>query len=367
MVISPRFLRFSELTPIQSQMQTRASTRMRMPQAGLREATSAMTNSRSGIMAPGTIANKALSMSRMEPSHPVAQEELTPPEATRTKAANPETRRVGSVARQPPPTTKTHSRGSSYASSTMTRSAAPASRTGPFSSTVGPGTRPASAMSRPQSFNGRRPVGASIPRAASALDTHMEDTSPSVLGKRKGMPQISLIPTRVASCPDGQTTPGLEQAWTEPSGIRSLSISEGSACSPAPSIASTVPFSPRTPVFRDYCGIAKPPALRTRVSSVSLFATPVNCDRTPSISPRRPFKKPSVPLFLTKESSTRSFDHVTGPEWDQDSREKNLDNLMKTLMDQMNQQGQASTGLKETVDLYKTRSESARKNLSQSN
>ncbi|KAK9857890.1 hypothetical protein MYU51_020243 [Penicillium brevicompactum] len=339
-----------------SQMQTRASTRMRMPQAGLREASSAMTNSRSGIMAPGTIANKAMSMSRMEPSPPLAQQALTPSEATRPKAANPETRRAGSIARQPPPTAKTHSRGNSYASSTMSRSTAPASRNGPFSSTVGPGTRPTSAMSRPQSsFNGRRPVGASIPRAASALDTHMEDTSPSVLGKRKGMSQISLIPTRAPSCPVGPVTPGLDQGWNEASGIAALFISEGSVCSPTPSIASTIPWSPRTPVPREIHGTPKPPVLRNCASAASLFTTPMRYDGTPSISPRRPFKKPSIPVFLTKESTTRSFDHVTGPEWDQDSREKSLDMLMTTFMEKMNQQGQASTGLKETVDLYKTR------------
>ncbi|OQD82827.1 hypothetical protein PENANT_c019G10808 [Penicillium antarcticum] len=209
--------------------QTRASTRTRIPQ-GLREASSATTNSRSGIMPPGSIASKAMSMSRMQYTEAMLQQELTTYEATRPKTANPETKRPGSVTRQP--TTKAHSRGNSYASSNMSRSTTPASRAanGPFSSTVGPGSRPPSAMSRPNtSFNGRRPVGASIPRAASALDTHMEDTSPSVLGKRKG------------------------------------------------------------------------------------------------------------------------------PEWDQDSRERNMEELMQTFMSHMNQQGQASSGLKETVEVYKTR------------
>ncbi|KAJ6049147.1 hypothetical protein N7444_005863 [Penicillium canescens] len=184
--------------------QTRASTRTRIPQ-GLREASSATTNSRSGIMPPGSIASKAMSMSRMEDTEPMLRQELTTPEATRPKTANPETKRPGSVTRQP--TTKAHTRGNSR-----------------------PRLPPPSAMSRPQaSFNGRKPVGASIPRAASALDTHMEDTSPSVLGKRKG------------------------------------------------------------------------------------------------------------------------------PEWDQDSRERNMEELMQTFMTHMNQQGQASSGLKETVEVYKTR------------
>ncbi|CAP80934.1 Pc12g13070 [Penicillium rubens Wisconsin 54-1255] len=198
------------------QTRTRSSTRTRLPQVGLREASSATTNSRSGIMAPGTIANN----------------ELTSPEATRPKTANPETKRPGSVTRQPSTTTRVHTRGNSYSSSTMSRPTAPTTRAanGSFSSTVGPGTRPATAMSRHQSsFNGRRPVGASIPRAASALDTHMEDASPSVLGKRKG------------------------------------------------------------------------------------------------------------------------------PEWDQASREKSMEGLMQTIMAQVNQQGQASSGLKDTVELYKSR------------
>ncbi|KAJ6152204.1 hypothetical protein N7497_006523 [Penicillium chrysogenum] len=217
----------------ESTTRTRSSTRTRLPQAGLREASSATTNSRSGIMAPGTIANKAMSMSRMEEEHePLAQHELTSPEATRPKTANPETKRPGSVTRQPSTTTRVHTRGNSYSSSTMSRPTAPTTRAanGSFSSTVGPGTRPATAMSRHQSsFNGRRPVGASIPRAASALDTHMEDASPSVLGKRKG------------------------------------------------------------------------------------------------------------------------------PEWDQASREKSMEGLMQTIMAQVNQQGQASSGLKDTVELYKSR------------
>lgn len=48
-----------------SQSHPRASTRSRLPQPGLREMTSATTNSRSGIPPPGSIANKATSASRM--------------------------------------------------------------------------------------------------------------------------------------------------------------------------------------------------------------------------------------------------------------------------------------------------------------
>lgn len=50
------------------QTHARASTRSRIPQAGLREMTSATTNSRSGILPPGSIANKATSVSRTQHS-----------------------------------------------------------------------------------------------------------------------------------------------------------------------------------------------------------------------------------------------------------------------------------------------------------
>ncbi|KAJ5835393.1 hypothetical protein N7447_001419 [Penicillium robsamsonii] len=335
---------------------TRASTRTRLPQAGLREASSATTNSRSGIMAPGTIANKAMSMSRMEDLESLAQHELTAPKATRPKTANPETRRPGPVTRQANTTTKAHNRGNSYSSSTMSRPTAPVTRpaNGSFSSTVGPGTRPASAMSRYQpSFNGRRPVGASIPRAASALDTHMEDASPSVLGKRKGMLQFPLFPSRIPSCPVGTVSPGLAEGWNGIGELAALSLSEKPVPFPSPSNLATVPVLPSTP-FRNVTTPESPGHVQSSSSS-SFFTVPTAPYRTPSHSQRRIIKKSSNSAFLTKGSSIRSFDNITGPEWDQDSREKSMEGLMQTLLAQVNQQGQASSGLKETVDLYKTR------------
>ncbi|KAG0160947.1 hypothetical protein PDIDSM_8479 [Penicillium digitatum] len=332
---------------------TRSSTRTRLPQAGLREATSATTNSRSGIMAPGTIANKAMNISRMEDTEPLAQHELTAPEATCPKTSNPETRRPGPVTRPPNSTSKAHSRGNSYSSSTISRPTVPASRTtnGSFSSTIGPGARPASAMSRHQSsFNGRKPIGASIPRAASALDTHMEDVSPSVLGKRKGMPQFPLSPSRIPSCPVGPTSPVMDDGWDGFGELTALSESEKPVSFPNPSNLVTVPVLPSTP-FREI-SFPKSPGCVQSSSSSSFFTAP---PQTLSHYQRRSVKKPSHPAFLTKGSSIRSFDNITGPEWDQASREKSIEGLMQTFMAQVNQQGQASSGLKETVDLYKSR------------
>ncbi|KAJ6063406.1 uncharacterized protein N7446_007526 [Penicillium canescens] len=297
--------------------QTRASTRTRIPQ-GLREASSATTNSRSGIMPPGSIASKAMSMS-----------------PTRPKTANPETKRPGSVTRQP--TTKAHTRGNSR-----------------------PRLPPPSAMSRPQaSFNGRKPVGASIPRAASALDTHMEDTSPSVLGKRKGTRIFSFSPSRIPLYSLGPVTPRLEETCDEFGQSPETSCLEEAVFSPNLTHAMTIPVVRPTPSLNGPSGIPTPPGLVQAVPPPECFIVPARPSRTPSRTPsassmRSPPKPPPRP-FLSKGSSTKSFDHVTGPEWDQDSRERNMEELMQTFMTHMNQQGQASSGLKETVEVYKTR------------
>ncbi|KAJ5589730.1 hypothetical protein N7450_003702 [Penicillium hetheringtonii] len=151
----------------------RASTRSRLPQPGLREMTSATTNSRSGILPPGSIANKATSVS-----------------PTRPKAPNPtDIKRSGSTMRHTTSTTKPHTRGNSYASSTMSRPGPTSTRPGAggFSSTVGAGSiRPTSAMSRPASSIGTRKLhGSSISRPATSMDTRMDDAAGSILGKRK--------------------------------------------------------------------------------------------------------------------------------------------------------------------------------------
>ncbi|OQD70199.1 hypothetical protein PENDEC_c025G00521 [Penicillium decumbens] len=151
--------------------QSRASTRSRIPHPGLREMNPATTNSRSGIPPPGSIANKG---------------SVSP---TRSKPANdPEPNKSASVSRPIAGAPKAHTRGNSFASSTMSRIGSTASRStnGTFSNTMGYSGRPASAMSRPNSALGARKLnGASIPRPATSLDTHAEDGA-SVLGKRKG-------------------------------------------------------------------------------------------------------------------------------------------------------------------------------------
>jgi kinesin family protein C1 len=246
----------------------------------------------------------------------------------------------------------------------MSRSTTPASRAanGPFSSTVGPGSRPPSAMSRPQSsLNGRRPIGASIPRAASALDTHMEDTSPSVLGKRKGMRIFSLSPSRIPRYSLGSMTPGMEDVCHEFGQSAEPCEPEEVVFSPSLAHVMTIPVVPSTPFPKGPSEIQSPPGPLQAVPPPKCFLVPTRPLRTASASSLRSPSKPLSRSFLSKDSSTKSFDHATGPEWDQDSRERNMEELMQTFMTHMNQQGQASSGLKETVEVYKTRSKSIRR------
>jgi hypothetical protein len=158
--------------------------------------TSGMTNSRSGLPQPGTIASKTSSLSH------------TTRARSATQAPEPSRSGTGSLPPSRPGTSmgRVHTRTNSYASSTLTRSASTASRTTRtnFSSTVGPGSRPPSHAPRPHtSLAGpRKPTGHSITRPATSLDTHEEeDFAASILGKRKGRRQSLFSLLDICSLP----------------------------------------------------------------------------------------------------------------------------------------------------------------------
>ncbi|KAL4785380.1 P-loop containing nucleoside triphosphate hydrolase protein [Aspergillus varians] len=134
---------------------------------GLREMNPSGTNARSRLPQPGAIASKSTAVPQ-----PARTRSTT--ESARTGAGMP------SSSRSVHGTTRSHGRANSHASSTMTRSVSSASRPrGPLSS---------STMGRPNTSlsNSRRPNGYSIPRPATSLDAHEEESSHGVLGKRKG-------------------------------------------------------------------------------------------------------------------------------------------------------------------------------------
>lgn len=217
-------------------------------------------------------------------------------------------------------------------------------------------------MSRPNSSLGaRKPNGPSLARPATSLDTHAEDGG-SVLGKRKGMPSSSLFfPSRSLSCPLGppvelrpdslwkHQTQQAPSSGFQPTGMDTRL--PGSALNG--SLSQSEPCGSLNAENMERETVTPKPVQPSRVPT----ATPTKPSRAPAVSPSRSQKKPPVPLFLSRYSSVTSFDHNSGAEWDQERREKNMEEMFAAFMTQMNQQGQQSSGLKETVGVYKSRSE----------
>ncbi|RJE25437.1 kinesin-like protein [Aspergillus sclerotialis] len=283
----------------------------------LREMSAAGTNSRSGILPPGSIANK--------PSGSAL------PSRSRNTTQTPETRKTVSGAattRLANGTNRTHGRTNSYASSTRTASIA--SRNGPYSVTGGPGSRPASSMgfSRPYStastVNGRRNPAPTTPRAASALGSHDEEPNGSIRGQRKGTPQFQF------SCFHGSPLAG-----------SLLGDSITTSLNPLPNNLEHKPQSAQN-------------GFDPLASKFPVPSTP----RTPSklIRSVSPSKKKPPPLpYLSKDSKIRSFNYSAGAAWDYETRENSAEEFFTKLTSMINQTGQNSFGLKEALELYKQR------------
>lgn len=218
-------------------------------------------------------------------------------------------------------------------------------------------SRPASAMSRPNSaLGGRKTPGASIQRPATSLDTHAEDGA-SILGKRKGMQAHSSSPTRSSSLPIGTPKqPHRPISWNEAL-QRVLKEAPGRYADPS---NSALPRQP--PGLKGNASFPHPkelnpqtsiPARPVRQTSIPMLS-PTRSRRTPSYSPVPTPKKPPVSHF--PKPTSKIFDQVPGTEWNQERKESDMEQIMNTLMAKMNEQGQHSSGLKETVELYKSRS-----------
>jgi kinesin family protein C1 len=101
-------------------------------------------------------------------------------------------------------------------------------------------------------------------------------------------------------------------------------------------------------------GPIKPPTSKIPVSSP--VRQPLEKPASPSKYPPRKTKPPILP-FLHKDSSIKTFNYSTGAEWDQATREKTMEEFFNAFVSRVSQAGQESFGLKETVELYKTRGE----------
>lgn len=327
---------------------------------------SAFTNSRSGLMQPGTIAKQSSNPSRMlqRTEHSYSADGADGmAELSRSKSTTqaPEARKIGpggnTTSTSVKGTAKMHGRANSVAASATRSSSRIANGT---VSSIRQPPRPHSSLAGPRKQNGH-----SIPRPATSLDTHEEEPAGNPAGKRKGRRQSHCFSHATSSLP-GQSLSGLREdtlqncvrTQTSLPDIRSMSWDSHSS---TPSLRRTMdsltlnqtPTGPQThqPV-QD--GPRKPSP-----SKIPTMSTPVKFfpDRPLSPSKYGPKRHPSPIIpFLTKYSTVKAFNKYTDVEWDQEVREKKMEEWFTTFMSRATQAGQESFGLKETVELYKTRS-----------
>ncbi|OJJ96609.1 hypothetical protein ASPACDRAFT_1874723 [Aspergillus aculeatus ATCC 16872] len=324
-------------------IQSKTSSRTRIPTVGLKEMNPASTNARSGLVQPGTIAGAVTSKTSglAQPGRP---------RSTTQSAAAPSTSRIASS------TVKTHGRANTYSSNTLGRSASTVSRTkSTVSSSAGPTARPHTSMSRSHTVtNSRRPMANAIPRAATAMGSReQEDSEGTILGKRKGRREFdcfsspATVPQATRNLPSNETS--RTWSWTQ---------RVDSPCSPLDRPALVPgpidPSASKLPLAHH----ASMSQLRYHaLSSRSPFTTPVRPPpSTPLLSITRSSRKPPrLPQFLTKDSRIKSFNYSIGGDWDLDLREKRMYDLVRSMEERVSQQGQSSTALKDAVDLYKSR------------
>lgn len=284
-------------------------------------------------------------------------------ESTRSKTgaqSSAETRKSGlaasTSARAGNGIAKPHTRTNSFASSASSRTTSTSSRTnsnGLHSATVGPGTRPPGyGIARPQtSLSGiRKPTTSSGTRPATSMDMHEEESPGSVLGKRKGTPSFhssslpNLTPQFALPNPDGYHN-GI-RGYTS-NVLRSRGGDRDSLCSAMSDLSLGHKLNPVVePTHHTHEHVTQHARRFRSPNPVTCFFV------TPSPSPpkhRTPLetRKRIVP-FLTKDSNTKAWDH--------DNRVREIDQMCETLLAKMSQAGQSSFGLKETVDIYKSRS-----------
>lgn len=266
---------------------------------------------------------------------------------------SPEPKKTAPISRPASAASKVHTRGNSFASSTISRSGSTASRPNAnnFSATMGYGSRGASGMPRPQTSLGTRRTNNSIQRPATSLDTHDEDSAGSVLGKRKGT-QFSLSVSSSYSGPSG------------PPKSRSRGVRSPRSASVAARPVGVESFKDHMTSSSTTMMMQKQPNdssnLTTPIKPLSMTGIPRMSPPKPFSTPRSPTgrtpKRPPIPLFLTKESTLTNPNHNSDTEWNQESREKHMDEMFQAFMSRMNQQGHETSGLKDTVEVYKSRS-----------
>ena len=273
--------------------------------------------------------------------------------------------RAGEITKQPAPNFRPGSayanatslngvpRNTSFSSSVSSRPPSSASsRTfsnTSYSSSVGPGTRPASvnAYRSNSSSNHSRLQRAAHGRSATPLDPHHEETpGGQVLGKRKGRYPLSSQPS---ACGESIQQPRLRDGYvTLPSSrkqprkavsMRDISISTRlhtlSLDDNVPKTASIAePHPPQTPSSSCIPRMVPPSPVKSTFSS-------------PSKSPRKKKSQPVFPTYLNKETNVTSA-------WDIDQKWEEMEIFRDQVTENAKVGMEERKELKECLNVYKS-------------
>ncbi|EEH22839.2 hypothetical protein PABG_05050 [Paracoccidioides brasiliensis Pb03] len=223
-------------------------------------------------------------------------------------------------------------------------------------------------IARPQtSFGYGRTHGAASPRPLTSMSTRDDDFHDSILGKRKGMDTISLACSSHASSP----FPSLKTGPTPRKGSYDNQmnyVSDWSSSFAAQSVSHlaaretlrnvslttamqglTLNTSPPTLILPHGHDDAQETIRPKRSSSVKTThgITPLS-QNIPTPHKKSPRKSPpKVKQYLTRDSSVEA--------WDQDAKLQNMNAMCDMLLSRFHGTTNQSAGLKEAIELYKTR------------
>ncbi|PGH31863.1 kinesin family member C1 [[Emmonsia] crescens] len=259
----------------------------------------------------------------------------------------------------------------STSTSTSSRPASAASRNtahNPNSSSNGPSSRTRSSarnIVRPQtSFGYGRSHGTVSPRSITSMSTREDDSHDSVLGKRKGMDRFSLARPSLSPQFNSGPTPrrgsydnqmNYTSDWSSSFAAQSISHS---AREPARDVSLSTAMKALT---LNLPPPSMPPSPRhePQETSGSDFLAPEPLAKkphgivTPSPIISRPLKKsprkspPKVKQYLTRGSSVEA--------WDQEAKMEKMNAMCDMLLNRFQGTTNQSAGLKEAIELYKSR------------
>ncbi|KAK2784335.1 kinesin-like nuclear fusion protein [Emmonsiellopsis sp. PD_33] len=257
-----------------------------------------------------------------------------------------------------------------YSSSANVRPNSVASRNGshnPNSSSTGPSSRTRSAarnLPRPQTSFGYGPRHGDVsPRPITSMATRDSDLQDSVLGKRKGIYRFSLSssPPSPASNPGPSSRRGSYDAHLNYTSDWSSSLAAQSISKPMVKNARDVSLSTAMKhlTFNPIPSSTAPsPEIFSHARPAARLRVPIppfknrNCV-SPSPILDRPKKKspqkspPKVKQFLTRDSQVEA--------WDQDEKMEKMNAMCDMLLNRFQGTTTQSAGLKEAIELYKSR------------